>query len=272
MSSKEKFWGIYMDLYQDGKMTSPRGLLIKEIENYSYLLGPYERFINFNSRNLSVKYIKREFLWYLRGDRHDTSIADHAKIWKDTIEDGVINSNYGQYIFGEMDQFHRVVDILAGDKDSRRASIMILSAEHILHANNDVPCTYALNFRIRNGRIRNGYQDDYLNMSVAMRSQDAIYGMGNDAPAFSFIHEMMLNSLRRYYPNLKYGLYHHTADSFHVYERHFEMLEKIVKGDEYEEVECPQISGWEEVEFLIAGKFDKIPKEYKFAKWLNDID
>lgn len=265
-SSKETFWNIYMDVWRRGKDVSPRGMLIKEIENYSYLLSPYERFINFKSRKLSIDYIKREFLWYLKGDPTDLSIADHAKIWKGCIEDGTINSNYGQYIFGDVNQFDRVVEILKEDKDSRRASMMILSSDHVLNASKDVPCTYSLNFRIRNNSVY-----DYLNMSVNMRSQDAIYGMGNDVPAFSFIHEMMLNALREHYGNLQYGFYHHNADSFHVYERHFEMLEKIVKGDEYEEVDCPKINGYKEVKFLRVGKFDKIPRKYKFTKWLNDI-
>jgi thymidylate synthase len=102
-----------------------------------------------------------------------------------------------------------------------------------------------------------------------MRSQDAVYGMGNDAPAFSFIHEMMLNVLRQKYPELEYGNYHHFVDSFHAYERHFKMLEQILNDNPtYEVVRCPKIANAAEVAFLRKLEFATIPEEFKFTKWL----
>lgn len=269
--SAEKFKDIYYDLGSKGVMVRPRGQLVREIENYSYTLGPYERFPNFASRKLSIKYIKKEFLWYLKGDRFDTSICEHAKIWRDVVNtDGSINSNYGQYIFGDIGLFDKCVELLLVDKDTRRASITILSKDHLLSDTNDVPCTYSINFRIRN---------DVLNMSVHMRSQDAIFGMGNDSPAFSFIHEMMFVIMKSYYPNLQYGNYFHIADSFHVYERHFDLLQKILDGDRFEPVECPKISGPEEVDFLRRPErygrdksYIPVPEEFKFTKWLTEIE
>ena len=273
--SESKFAKIYEDLYYKGEQVRPRGQLVREIENYSYTLGPYERFANFRSRKLNLKYIKREFMWYLKGDRFDTSICEHAKIWKDIVnKDGSINSNYGQYIFagtGVFDnQFEQVIHFLRADKDSRRASMMILSKEHIMSDTNDVPCTYALNFRIRNNR---------LNMSVLMRSQDAVFGLGNDAPCFSFIQEMVYVMLKETYPDLECGNYFHHADSFHVYERHFELLQKIVDGDPYEPINCPRILNPEEVFFLrYPEKFGRgrdyqpVPAEFKFTKWLTTLE
>jgi thymidylate synthase len=266
--SETAFAKIYDDVGLNGQLVRPRGQLVKELENYSYTLKPYERFPSFLSRKLSLKYIRREFLWYLKGDRFDTSICDHAKIWRDVVNsDGSINSNYGQYIFGEMNQFDNVVKLLSNDKDSRRASISILSKDHLLSDTNDVPCTYSINFRIR---------ANALNMSVMMRSQDAVFGMGNDAPCFSFIHEMMFNVLKEVHPDLRYGNYFHHSDSFHVYERHFELVQKIIDGDPYEPVDCPKISGAKEVAFLrqyaVLDATDRreIPDEYKFTKWLTD--
>lgn len=266
--SAEVFNQMLVDVAEKGKTTKPRDQLVKEIQNYSYTLQPYERFQSFKSRKLNIKYIKKEFLWYLKGDRFDTSICEHAKIWRDVVnKDGSINSNYGQYVFGDINQFDTVVETLKKDKDSRRASISILSKDHLQSDTNDVPCTYSMNFRIR---------ENFLNMTVHMRSQDAVYGVGNDAPAFSFIHEMMFNTLKEAYPELKYGEYFHIADSFHVYERHFELLEKVCYGDPYEPVDCPRISGPEEVTFLrqVAPLDPKdrreIPEGFKFAKWLME--
>lgn len=255
------FKKIFSDILIRGKKVSPRGQLIIELENYSYELEPYIRFSSFVSRKLSVDYIKQEFLWYLKGDKFDDSITQHAKLWKKlTNKDGSFNSNYGQYFFGTQNQFDVVIDMLVKDKDSRRASIVLLTKEHLSSNTNDVPCTYSINFRIR---------DNHLNMSVHMRSQDAIYGMGNDAPAFSFLHEMMYNALKEYYPDIEYGTYHHVADSFHVYEKHFEMIKQI-PYDEYIDVHCPRISGPNEVKFLRELNYTDIPIAYKFTHWLCD--
>src|SRR5574343_84396 len=197
------FRQIFIDLATNGKEAAPRGQKIIEIENYSYTLPARVRFCNFESRKLNLDYVKREFLWYLRGNKMDKEILNHAKMWTDLVNyDGSINSNYGQYIFSKKagqksSQFDYVVDALKKDKDSRRASIMILNRDHLLSTTRDYPCTYSLNFRIR---------DNKLNMTVHMRSQDAVFGMGNDAPCFSFIHEMIYVAVRDLaYPELEMG-------------------------------------------------------------------
>ncbi len=254
------FLKIYTDLKNNGKIVYPRGLKVLEIENYEYELPPYIRFANFASRKLNIGYIKEEFKWYLKGDKYDVSIAEKAKLWKSMItKEGTINSNYGQYIFK---QFDKIVNVLKEDKDSRRASIVILNQDHVVSDDADLPCTYSMNFRIR---------DNKLNMTVRMRSQDAIYGLGNDAPSFSFIHEMVFISLKEKYPDLVLGNYHHSVDSFHIYERHFEMLEKILNGDEFTKIECPKMLNIDEVSFLRKLNFTNIPLNYFFTKWLNNV-
>ena len=272
MQAGDEFRRVFTGLVARGEMCSPRGLKVLEVENFDYTLSPYTRFASFEARKLKVGYIKKEFLWYLKGDRFDRSIEEHARMWTGLVNnDGSINSNYGQYIFGTDNQFDDALRVLVEDRDSRRASIMILNSTHLKSVTPDVPCTYSLNFRIRRGR---------LNMTVRMRSQDAIFGMCNDAPTFSFIHEMMLHSLRRHYPELEHGEYHHSADSFHVYERHFEMLEQIVghfpgrsyssraPRSPYVHVECPTMLGADEVDFLRRGDFASVPEQFLFMRWL----
>ena len=260
---EESFRDIYKDVADAGIEVAPRGSKCKEICNYDYILPPYVRFASFEVRKLSISYIKKEFMWYLRGDKYDTSICQHASLWKTLINrDGSINSNYGQYIFGTMNQFDNVVDILSEDKNSRRASIMILGAHHLLTKTKDYPCTYCINFRIRNNK---------LHMTVRMRSQDAIYGMGNDAPTFSFIHEMMYVTLKEKYNDLECGNYYHSADSFHVYEKHYGMLQDIVNGDPYIQIDCPKISCIAEVQMLRSCEYSNAPENFEFIKWLIEI-
>lgn len=259
-------------LADNGELTAPRGQKTVEFENFKYVLQPYERFCNYPSRKLNINYIKKEFMWYLRGDRFDDSICEHATMWNSLRQpDGGFNSNYGQYIFNKnCNQFARVAEVLTQDKDSRRAVMMISNKDHVLSPTSDQPCTYCLRFSIR---------DNTLRMTVNMRSQDAIFGMGNDAPCFSFIQEMVYVKLKEVYNDLKYGEYIHNADSFHVYDRHFNMLKSITgidvldpsyEGDSEQmvPVDCPKISSGAEVDFLIASDFSNIPEEFKFAQWL----
>jgi len=251
---------IYRYVQKFGTLCSPRGLPILEVENLCFDLPPYLRFTNFQSRKLNLGYIKQELLWYLKGELTDLTIGNHAKLWNELVVDGRLNSNYGHYIFKEKG-IDWVVEELTQDKDSRRAVITILSSQHLNAREKDIPCTYGMSFRIRNGK---------LNMSVRLRSNDCIFGFTNDLPFFSFIQEMVLKYLQRVYPELEMGIYHHGADSFHVYERHFEMLKKLVERDQFSVILCPQMSSAEEVDFLRAGNFSTIPESFKFAKWLWD--
>jgi thymidylate synthase len=188
-------------------------------------------------------------------------------MWNSLIDDdGGINSNYGQYVFGEVKGIDFVVDELSKDKDSRRATIMILNNKQLKVGAKDVPCTYSLNFRIRNNKLK---------MSVRMRSQDAVFGMTNDAPCFSFIQECVYNLVKEYYPELEMGDYTHTADSFHVYARHYEMLEKMATAKYepgFEPVICPRMKNASEVNFLRAGDFTNVPDDFAFTQWLLNND
>ena len=265
---------IFKNIQEFGRDVSPRGLLVKEIENYAYVLGPYVRFCNFESRKLNLDYIKREFLWYLGADKHDLSILNHASMWRSLVnEDGSINSNYGQYWFDREygnerygSQYEYVIEALIADRDSRRASMMILQPKHLVSITKDYPCTYTLNFRIR---------ENQLNMSVHMRSQDAVFGMGNDIPCFSFVHEMVFTDLLNEYPNLEMGMYHHIADSFHVYEKHFSVIDAIAGVDPYTPIDCPRMTIGEPARLLNLKNVPLQPNErerYPFAAWLTTFD
>lgn len=190
-------------------------------------------------------------------------------MWANLVDaDNGINSNYGQYVFNTDKGIHYVIAELTKDKDSRRASIMILSNERLSLDSKDTPCTYSMNFRIR---------DNKLNMSVCMRSQDAIFGLGNDAPCFSFIHEMAFVLLKEVYPELELGKYNHTANSFHVYARHFEMLKSLcIPGAKFDQVDCPKISCADEARFMMSMHkinydISQIPESYAFTRWLLGV-
>ena len=256
---------VYKDIYKNGEEVIVRGLKTKEILNYQVVFPPYMRFMNFQGRNLSLNYIKREIKWYLGNDKMDTSICKYAKIWKDLInKDGSINSNYGQYI---IPNFKRCANTLLGDEYSRRAIIMIGNNENYSSETKDYCCTLSMSFCIRKNK---------LHMTVKMRSNDAVFGMANDVATFSIFHEMMFVFLRdTKYNNLELGNYTHQADSLHIYETHYKMLRNILENASYTNIKCPKIKNLEEVEYLLDTKNNKddtgYNSDFKFTKWMNTI-
>lgn len=277
-------YSVLFHLFEKGSYQTVRGLKTVELTDFRYVLEPYHRFMSFDARKLNLDYIKQEFLWYLCGDKYDVSIRKVASMWDSLINvDGTINSNYGYYIFNPetgrdgKSNFDRVVETLKEDQSSRRAVITILGNTHLNTDTNDYPCTAYLNFLIR---------DRSLVMLVRMRSQDAIYGMGNDAPFFSFVQELLYVSLKSQpgFEDLKMGPYSHIADSFHAYERHFEMLDSICEDpqmtDNFHD-SCPQMTTetpkvLKEVKFHLERglSMDSLVGKDPFVDWLltrNDV-
>jgi thymidylate synthase len=226
----EQFLRAYADV-MNGQEVGPRGQLTREVCDYAIVLNMADSpLTSFKARNLNLKYAKQEFLWYLRADKFDRSIEKYATMWQKIRQpDGSYFSNYGQYIFPR--QYQYVLECLTKDVNSRRASIVLLKPDHLFHDNKDVVCTYAINFRIRNGQ---------LDMTVMMRSNDIIFGMTNDVFCFSMLYRMVLKALSKEI-SCAVGTYTHFVNSLHVYERHFPMIEQLVKDwmSGYEHIYVP---------------------------------
>jgi thymidylate synthase len=257
---------IFSDLYDYGRLVRPRGQDVLELEDYTYSVEPDQIFCNLPARKLKLSYIKREFLWYLGGRLDDLSIAAHAKLWGEIAVDGEVNSNYGYYWFAK-GGIRWVVNELARDPDSRRAVIPILGTlpRHLTDATKDVPCTESVAFRIRNGELR---------MTVHMRSQDAVFGLGNDVPCFSFLHRMVHTLLLGSGLQVQLGRLTTTATSLHVYERHFDLLLRLA-AEANEPIEVPPIHGVGEVDAMLAlptRKWQPLPEQYRFFNWLLEVD
>jgi len=248
---------MYKDLWENGVEINPRGELTKELLNYSFELEPYDRFYNFEGRKFNLSYLKNEMLWYLKGGRFDTSITKHAKMWNTLInKDGSINSNYGQYINPNIE---RIIKTLAEDKNSRRAVISIGNNVNYNSKTNDYCCCQYLSFIIRNNQLL---------MNVQFRSSDIIFGITNDIPTMSIYQEIIYVILRdEYYPDLKMGNLHFFTNSLHIYERHYIMIQKIIKFNNEMPVKCPKIVNNKEARLLLTN--GGIKSDFPFSKWIQ---
>lgn len=275
---KQEWYTIFHDLKLKGKLCSPRGMKVIEIEDYCFELHPRNMFCSFDARNLSTKYLVGELAWYFTADRDDRRIEYYSKFWNELRNEKppFYNSNYGYYIFEE-NQIDYVLSCLIGDKDTRQACIIINRKEVSMSESKDKLCTYSISFRIR---------DNKLNMSVNMRSNDVIFGTTVDVFQFLVLYDYVLKILKyQIYPDLEVGRYFHKADSFHIYERHFDMMDKIVSEHKWQDIECPElINGMEAImlnQFLPGYESEirlgetnsmlpKIKPEYKFTQWCVD--
>lgn len=116
---------------------------------------------------------------------------------------------------GSIDQLGEVRRILLHDRSSRRAVMTLFDPAIDLVADHDIPCNNWLSWILRDGR---------LHLSIAVRSNDAIWGFsGANAFEWSLLHEMMAH-----WVGAAVGTQTWLATSFHVYERHRDRAERIV--------------------------------------------
>lgn len=192
-------------------------------------LVPIQPFLDFNGiRKSNKKYIAKELDWYLSQDLSIKGHVDDIKIWnlcctKDERKE--VNSNYGYLLFNEENgsQYDNCLDVLLKDKTSRNAIIVYnrpsIYDEYTRDGMHDMICTMFSHFMIRHNA---------LYMIHVMRSNDLIFGFMNDFAWTCFVYQNMYSDLKDKYPKLEIGRIFWQSDSMHVYERHFELLKKIV--------------------------------------------
>ena len=197
-----------------GSKVRARGSRQRELTFQSLkLTDPTSIDITNRGRRFSRTYALSEWLWYLRGDRSIINISKQASLWG-RIADGrdEVESNYGYHMrFGPgIGQWDWVIDELANDRDSRRATIVINQPYHKMKNVEDYPCTHYMQFFIRNG---------LLDLGVYMRSNDIIFGLCNDVFTFCLFQQLMVNELRRAGVDVGLGQYHHMTGSLHLYSK-----------------------------------------------------
>lgn len=224
----EAYYALISKIYKRYDYESaPRGQKVRECLAVSFAIeDPRNRLLYIPEREFPLCYVIAECLWYLLGDNKTEWISNYSSFWKKISDDGVTaNSAYGARIFrthpnvanGTLVQWEYIKEELRRDPDSRRAVILIRTPEDALNAHKDMPCTLSLQFFIRGGK---------LDLVVTMRSTDLILGLTNDVPAFTLFQELMAFEL-----GIPLGTYYHTSNSLHIYERHFDMADRIIKGE-----------------------------------------
>lgn len=188
----------------------------REIRNASFTLLNIEENVASIRTGLSMAYMLGELVWYFTGRKDVAFISKFSSFWSKLSDDGVnSNSAYGDIVFNRhgYNQLEQAIKILTDDNDSRRAVINFNVPNVNRQTTRDDPCTIALEFAIREGK---------LDCTCVMRSNDIWLGTPYDVVFFTALQKYIADRL-----GVTYGIYTHFAISLHVYDRHLEDIKKI---------------------------------------------
>jgi thymidylate synthase len=233
---------VLNSILEQGEESAPRRMRTLELYPVTFVLNnPRSRCVTNASRRWSLPLAIGEFCWHVSGSNDVRFIEYYAPQWKQFAEkETILGSCYGYQIFhrdlssGDS-QWDHLVRLLRQDPESRRAVITFASSSLALSTTaKDVACTNTLQFLIRSGRVH---------AFVCMRSNDAIWGLPYDVFFFTMLQELLACEL-----DLDVGTYSHFAASLHLYERHFELAQRIVQDRRITSFEMPQMTNHNQLE------------------------
>lgn len=177
---------------------------------------PWERVLFHPQRDANPFFHLIESLWMLSGSCHLDPLPKYNSNIANFSDDGrELNGAYGfrwRFHF-ERDQLLEIVQMLKADPTTRRAVLgMWDPMEDLRSHSKDIPCNTHCYFRVRSGR---------LEMTVCCRSNDAIWGAyGANVVHFSILQEFIARAA-----GLQQGRLYQISNNFHIYERHWPLLE-----------------------------------------------
>lgn len=195
---------------------------MKEILGYDYRVDPYNPWFSLKERKLNVPFIAREMLWYLKGDRRDSSIGEYAAVWASVFKaDGMAVSNYGHELFHNQRLGH-ALGLLERERSTRRAIV------HFGHnvgvtshdQKKDQSCMTSMHFMIR---------DEVLEVVVHNRAQDFIYGVSGDAVFVAIVANIVGSWFEIPVAPIKV-----QVSSFHHYPKHTDLVARLVDSESYQ--------------------------------------
>ena len=172
------------------------------------------------TKKLHLKSIIYELLWFLKGDTNIKYLKDNGvSIWDEWAdENGDLGPVYGaqwrswQGANGKtIDQITEVIDQIKKNPDSRR---LIVSAWNLAEIPNMAlaPCHAMFQFYVADGKI---------SLQLYQRSADVFLGVPFNIASYALLLMMMAQVC-----DLEVGEFVHTFGDVHIYNNHFEQVEK----------------------------------------------
>ncbi|MBA2678456.1 MAG: thymidylate synthase [Ktedonobacteraceae bacterium] len=232
-------------IFERGRRVQPRGIWVSEITSASFqLLQPRARLIYSPSRVHNITFAIGELLWYLRGSDQADIVSFYNPRYTTFSDDGrTLHGAYGRRIFSSaltgIVQWDAVLHLLRTDRDTRQAVLHFHLPSDLVIVSRDIPCTCSMQFFIRENK---------LECLVMMRSNDIIWGTPYDVFSFTMMQEIMAKQL-----GIELGPYTHMVGSFHLYDRHIKLAQKILSESSYDTYPMPEMppNPWQSIRELL---------------------
>lgn len=196
-----------------GERVAPRGQATREVLGATIVLEDPSRALPLGvGRKLNPAIAAAEAAQVIGGVSYPQLMLDIAGNFGMFRDGGVFHGAYGPRLRG---QLPFIVKRLSADSDTRQAVVTIWdpAADAFTEELRDYPCTVALQWMVRDGR---------LDAHTFMRSNDVWWGLAYDAFMFTRLQLTIAEAL-----GLPAGRYFHHANSLHVYERDLDAVELL---------------------------------------------
>ena len=211
-----------------GSEVTVRGMKTKELEDVTFEFSSPHFCWTYGLRK-SMKHVigVAEAMQLIGAFSDPVRMCEIAPNMKAFLDGGIFKGAYGIRAGAQID---KIVELLKNDPETRQAVITLRDPyRDLFEKSKDVPCTIAMSFRIRNGK---------LNMTTHMRSNDLVWGFPYDVIQFCLLQMTIAEEL-----GIENGTYTHHADSLHIYERHAKMMQECVSKFNEEANPQPKLYG-----------------------------
>ena len=215
----------YLDLLQHildkgTDKTDRTGTGTRSVFGYQLRYDLSEGFPLVTTKKVHLKSIIYELLWFLKGDTNIQYLKENGvSIWDEWAdENGDLGPVYGAQwrswngATGKViDQITEVIDQIKMNPDSRR---LIVSAWNVAEIPNMAlaPCHAMFQFYVANGK---------LSLQLYQRSADVFLGVPFNIASYALLLMMVAQVC-----DLEVGDYVHTFGDVHIYNNHFEQVNK----------------------------------------------
>lgn len=220
----------YLDLLQHIKdhgtdKTDRTGTGTRSIFGYQLRYDLSKGFPLVTTKKVHLKSIIHELLWFIKGDTNVKYLNDHGvSIWDDWADErGDLGPVYGAQWRSwrgadnkVVDQFRDVIEQIKTNPDSRR---LIVSAWNAAEIPNMAlaPCHAMFQFYVADGK---------LSLQLYQRSADVFLGVPFNIASYALLLMMAAQVC-----NLEVGDYVHSFGDVHIYNNHFEQVERQLARD-----------------------------------------
>lgn len=211
-----------------GSEVTVRGMKTKELEDVTFEFSSPHFCWTYGLRK-SMKHVigVAEAMQLIGAFSDPVRMCEIAPNMKAFLDGGIFKGAYGIRAGAQID---KIIELLKNDPETRQAVITLRDPyRDLFEKSKDVPCTIAMSFRIRNGK---------LNMTTHMRSNDLVWGFPYDVIQFCLLQMTIAEEL-----GIENGTYTHHADSLHIYERHAKMMQECVSKFNEEANPQPKLYG-----------------------------